>query len=275
MALKSALVSVVLVASAAVASAQCSANNYIQDGAPSALRDCQPLAELKQLPPAEMSEQDRSLADSRHAELVEAARFYGFNLDDPGWTYQQAVSPLLRRHVLLSFTNATPADRASRFTAIVPASPQEKVQVVPAFARGLHPYLPGWQAKGSYSVFNRLLLSERGEQPISRNSDWIDYAVLYLTLAGRTPSVPTETDSIKANWDLSRRGGTTPVILVAKSGAATIVFSDLQEDKRTASWKLAFNKQGQILKAERQERTPIAVKYMQTENQTTAPPEAH
>jgi hypothetical protein len=152
----------------------------------------------------------------------------------------------------------------------VPADSGDKVQVVPAFARGLHPYLPGWQSKGSVSAFNRLMNRERGVAPISHNSDWIDYAVLYLTLAGRSPSIPTETDSVKANWDLSVKRGTTPVIVEAKDGSATMAFSDLEEGRLTISWKLAFNRQGQILKADRQENSPVKVKRIQTGDQTTA-----
>lgn len=245
--------------------AQCLENNYVQDGAPSALRDCQPIKTLKQITPDQMSAADRQLVQDRQAELQQAARFYGFDLAEPGWSYQQALSPLLRNHVLLAYTNATPANRASHFVVVVPSASDEKVQVVPAFSRGLHPYLPGWQAKGSYAVFNRLLRSERGELPISQNSDWIEYAVLYLALAGRAPSVPTETDSIKANWDLSVKQGTTPVISVSKDGSATIVFTDVSDPPRSTIWKLIFDKQGQIVKAERSDRVPVKVRYTQTQ----------
>jgi hypothetical protein len=271
MGLRYAAVAVLVFAAASgrSAHAQCMENNYIHDGAPSAQLDCQPLAELKQLSPDEMSETDRQLVASRHADLQEAARFFGFDPDAPGWSYKQSVSPLLSKHVLLSFTNATPATRASHFMAVVPSSSNEKVQLVPAFARGLRPFKPGWQTKGSYAVFNRLLNSERGARPISRNSDWIDYAVLYLALIGRIPTVPTESDSIQANWNLTVKHGTTPVISVAKDGAATIAFSDLSETERVADWKLAFDKQGQIMSAERQERYPQKVWHISTENGTS------
>ena len=248
------------------AHAQCAQNNYVQDGAPSAQRDCQPLAAVKQISPDAMSAPDQQLVSDRHAELVHAAGFYGFDLEAPGWTYQQGLSPLLHKHVLLVFTNATPLSKASHFTAIVPASGEEKIQVVPAFTRGLRPYLPGWESKGTYSVFNRLVNSELSGAPISTESDWIQYAVLYLALIGRDPAVPTETDSVKANWDLSVKRGTTPIIMVAKNGAATISCSDVADPARTAIWKLSFNPHGQILKAERAEALPAKVHTMQTVN---------
>ena len=258
-----------LAISSSPALAQCAENNYVQDGAPSSQRDCQPFAALKQLGPDAMSATDQQTVASRHADLAQAARFYGFDIDAAGWTYQQAISPLLHKHMLLVFTNATPPTRASHFTAIVPDSNDERVQVVPAFSRGLRPYLPGWQSKGTFAVFNRLLNSEDGSgersaRRISTNSDWVQYAVLYLTLVGRDSSVPTETDSVKANWDLSVKRGTTPVIILAKNGTATIAFSDLSDPARAASWQLLFDKHGQILKAERSDHSPAKVRYTQT-----------
>jgi hypothetical protein len=261
---------ILLVTSASAAFAQCAENNYIQDGAPSSQRDCQPFASLKQLVPEAMSSADQQTVADRRGDLAQGARFYGFDIGQPGWTYKQAISPLLQKHILLLFTNATPLSRASHFTAIVPEAGDQRVQVVPAFSHGLRPYLPGWQTKGTFAVFNRTLSSERGSsehgaRPISRNSDWIQYAVLYLTLVGRDSAVPTETDSVKANWDLSVKRGTTPVIFLAKNGAATIAFSDLTDPGHTANWTLIFDKRGQILKAERTDRSPGTVRYMQTE----------
>ena len=258
-------------ACATAAYAQCAEKNYVQDGRPSALRDCQPIAALQQLPPDAMSPDDQQLIAARHAELVQASRFYGFDIEAPGWSYQQAVSPLLSKHLLLVFTNATPLSRASHFTVIIPALSNEKIQVIPAFSRGLRPYVPGWETKGSYAVFNRLLDSEVGQHPMATKPDWIQYAVLYLTMIGREPSVPTETDSIKANWDLSVKRGTTPVILLHKDGTATIVCTDLVETSRTTIWKLNFDKQGQIQKAERSERPFGKTKYISLSNGPGSP----
>ena len=256
------------------ARAQCAENNYIHDGAPSSQRDCQPLAAMTHLAPDAMSSADQQLVELRHADLAQAARFHGFDIESSGWTYQQAVSPILQKHVLLIFTHTTPLAKPSRFTAILPSASDEKVQVVPAFSHGLHPFIPGAEASGSYAVFNRLLTSEQGEQSISAHSDWIGEAVLYLTLVGHEPSVPTESDSIQANWDLGVKRATTPVILLMKSGAATIAFSDLSDPAQTTQWKLMFNKQGLIVKADRSERTPVKVRYMQTADESGHPLDA-
>jgi len=145
--------------------------------------------------------------------------------------------------------------------------PQEKVQVVPAFSRGLRLFDPGWQQKGTYSVFNRLVESERGSQPISRNFDWIEFGSLYLALAGGAPAVPTDTDSVKATWDLTVKHATTPVIVVKPDGAATIALSDLSDPTVTTSWKLVFDRHAHIEKASRQAFAPRKVVTFATQTE--------
>jgi hypothetical protein len=146
---------------------------------------------------------------------------------------------------------------------VVPLQSSEPVQVVPSFAHGLRLFDPGWQKKGTYSVFNRLLQSERGNAPVREDSDWTDFASLYLALTGIVPAVPTDTDSVEATWKLTQKRATTPVIIKRGDGSATIAFSDIG-DSRTTSWKLVFNKNGQLQKVNMdvlapQKMQPIAI----------------
>jgi len=133
------------------------------------------------------------------------------------------------------------------------------VQVVPAFAHGLRLFEPGWQKKGTYSVFNRLLESERGDEPIRDNMDWVDIASLYLALTGTVPAVPTNSDSVQATWELTIKRATTPVIIEKGGGGATLAFSDISESQRTISWKLFFDRHGRIEKAEMRALSPEKV----------------
>jgi hypothetical protein len=142
------------------------------------------------------------------------------------------------------------------------------VQVLPTFTRGLRLFDPGWQKKGTFGVFNRLMKNEGNNHPITVNTEWISYAAIYLTLAGDDPSIPTDSDSIQANWNLAARHGTTPVVTIMKDGSATIACTDVAEGGRTLSWKLYFNKFGQIANAERLELRPLKVLTMQTANET-------
>jgi hypothetical protein len=257
------------------AQAQCLENHYVSDGAPSSQRDCQPMTTLIQVSPEQMSPAAQSLLASRHADLVRAASFYGYDLNAPGWTFQQSVSPILQKHVLLSFTHAEPKSEASHFVAVVPADNSELVQVVPAFAHGLRLFEPGWQKKGTYSVFNRLLKSEE-PGPITVNSEWIDLGSLYIALTGAAPAVPTDSDSVKASWDLTAKRATTPVISIRKDGGAIIAVSDISDPTRSTSWKLVFDKHGQIEKAEQASFAPEKVLTMETaKGSGEAPPLPH
>jgi hypothetical protein len=221
-----------------------------------------------------MSVASQQLVASRHADLQHAASFYGYDIDAPGWTFQQAVSPMLRHNIILSYTNAAKPRQASRFVAVVPEDSNQLVQVVPSFTRGLRLFDPGWQKKGTFGVFNRLMKNEGNQHPLTVNSEWINYAAIYLTLAGDDPSIPTDSDSIQANWNLAARHGTTPVITVMKDGSATIACTDVADAGRTLSWKLSFNKFGQIENAERLELRPLKVLTMQTAKDTQNPPAA-
>lgn len=250
------------------AHAQCSANNYVHDGAPSSQRDCQPIASLKMIDAAEMSSSDADTIASRRADMQQAMRFYGAEPDAPGWTYQQANSPLLHHHVLLVYSNAASPRKASRLIVIVPSAAEEKVQVVPAFERGLNPYLPGWNAKGSHAVYNRLLASEVGRQPLSIRAPWLEYALLYLTLAGREPAIPTQTDSVIANWNLTLQRASTPVILEKLDGSAVITLSDTSSEKKSITWILTFNKTGQLIKVDKSEASPRKTRNFATIDQT-------
>ena len=250
------------------AHAQCSANNYVHDGAPSSQRDCQPIASLKMLSAADISAADADIIASRRTDLQQAMRFYGAEPDAPGWDYQQAVSPLLQKHILLVYTNTATTRKASRLIVIVPSAADEKVQVLPAFERGLNPYLPGWSSKGSYAVYNRLLASETGQQPLSIRTPWLQYALLYLTIAGREPAIPTQTDSIEATWNLNLKRASTPVILTKTDRSAVITISDTSAEKTSFTWALTFNKTGQMIKVEKSEYHPQKSKAFTTIDQT-------
>ncbi len=251
------------------AQAQCSANNYVHDGAPASQRDCQPLATLQMLPAAQMSPADTDLVTSRRSDVQQALRFYGADPDAPGWEYQQVLSPLLHKHVLLIYTNAATLKKASRLVVIVPAAVDEKVQVVPSFQKGINPYMPGWNSRGSFAVYNRLLASELGgRQPVTIRTPWLQYALLYLTIAGREPLVPTQTDSIQANWNLTMKSASTPVIFEAINGDALITVSDTSSEKKSITWTLTFDKTGRMVKVEKTQAAPQKIRTFQTIDQT-------
>ena len=256
--------SLLLLASASLVSrAQCLQNHYVSDGLPASQLDCQPMATLTDVPASQMTPDAQALLATRHADLVRAARFHGFDVDAPDWSYAQSVSPLVQKHLILAFTHDGDSRERSRFVAIIPQAENELVQVVPAYSHGLHPFRSDWQDKGTYAVFNRLLRSEREPGAISTNSAWVNYGALYIAIAGGVPAIPTESDSVSAGWNLAVRRATTPVIMIAKNGTASIAFSELSDPSRSGSWKLNFNKHGEVEKASRSDFRPQSVKVQQ------------
>ena len=60
---------------------------------------------LPVLDAGEMSAADRALLQQREVDVSSAAAFYGFDISDSHWTYQQIVCRSLPDHMMLSFEN--------------------------------------------------------------------------------------------------------------------------------------------------------------------------
>ncbi|MGI8772341.1 MAG: hypothetical protein ACR2JE_12990 [Acidobacteriaceae bacterium] len=210
---------------------------------------------------AEMTKEDAALLARREADVSRAAAFYGFDISDSiAWTYRQVVCSALPEHLILAFTNETSAKGPSRFVAVVPHDTGD-VQVVSDVSHGLLPYHPVWKSGNAYSVFNRMVVADRGERALRSDSRWLNLAMCYVALAGGTiPQVADPFDDVAASEALVKRDGVTPIIRVGDHGAADVVFSDVQQPRRTANWVLSFDRDGRLKKADLSENKPIRVR---------------
>jgi hypothetical protein len=133
--------------------------------------------------------------------------------------------------------------------------------VVTDFTHGLLPFHPTWKSGNAYSVFNRMVAADRGEQGLQPNSHWLNLGMCYVALAGGSvPKVAAPLDDVAASDALVKRDGFTPIIRFGDHGAADVAFSDVQAQKRTANWTLSFDGSGRLKKAELREDKPIPVR---------------
>jgi hypothetical protein len=210
---------------------------------------------------AEMTDEDAALLARREADVSRAAAFYGFDISDShSWTYQQVVCRALPEHLILAFTNQTSPKGPSRFVAVVPHDSGD-VELVADVTHGLLPYRPAWKSSNAYSVFNRMVVAERGEHAVRSNSHWLNLAMCYVAVAGGTiPQVADPLDDLAASEALAKRDGSTPIIRIGDHGAADVAFSDVQQPRRTANWTLSFDRDGRLKKAQLSEDKPISVR---------------
>lgn len=203
---------------------------------------------LPVLEAGEMSAANRELLQQREVEVSSAASFYGFDISDSHWTYQQIVCRSLPDHMMLSFRNESVDHGPSHFVAVVPAN-GDKVQVVTDYAHGLLPFHAAWEKSTAYEAFNRMTAADRGEHGLGPQSHWLNLGMCFAALTGHPPRVPEPRESVEASEALTKRNGSTPIILIDPGKDAEVDFSDISET-RTNNWRLRFDNRGRLTKAE-------------------------
>jgi hypothetical protein len=213
------------------------------------------ISTLPVLDAGEMSAADRALLQQREVDVSSAAAFYGFDISDSHWTYQQIVCRSLPDHLMLSFENGSVEHGPSHFVAVVPAN-GEKVQVVTEYAHGLLPFRAAWEKSTAYEAFNRMTATDRGEHELGPQSHWLNLGMCFVALTGHLPRVPEPRENVAASEALTKRNGSTPIILIDPGKAAEVDFSDVSE-ARTGNWRLHFDNRGRLTKAELESAGPL------------------
>jgi len=210
---------------------------------------------LPVLDPGQMSTADRALLQQREVDVSSAAAFYGFDISDSHWTYQQVVCRSLPDHMMLNFENDSVEHGASHFVAVVPAN-GDKVQVVTEYAHGLLPFHAAWEKSAAYEAFNQMITTDRGEHQLGPSSHWLNLGMCFAALTGHLPRVSVPKESVEASEALTRRNGSTPIILIDPGKDSEVLFSDISM-ARTNNWRLRFDKRGRLTKAELETAGPM------------------
>ncbi len=204
---------------------------------------------LPVLDPAQMRPEDRALLQQREVDVSRAAAFYGFDISDSHWTYQQVLCHSLPDHLILSFGSDSAEHGASHFMAVVPAN-GDKVQVVTEFAHGLLPFRAAWEKSAAYQAFNHMAETDRGEHALSGESHWLNLGMCFVALTGQLPHVGQPAMDLAASEALAKRNGTMPTILIEPGKSAEVRFSDVSNERQTGNWSLRFDGKGRLVKAQ-------------------------
>ncbi len=196
-----------------------------------------------------MSAGDRSLLQQREQDVSRAAAFYGLDISDSHWTYQQIVCRTLPDHLMLSFQNDSAEHGASHFVAVIPPN-DGKVQVVTDYTHGLLPFHAAWEKSTAYEAFNRMTEVDRGEHQLGPESHWLNLSMCFVALTGHMAKVAEPVDNVAASEELVKRNGSTPIILIDPGKDAEVHFSDVADARHTGNWQLRFDRRGRLTKAE-------------------------
>jgi hypothetical protein len=215
---------------------------------------------LPVLDAGQMSTADRGLLQQREVDVSSAAAFYGFDISDSHWTYQQIVCRSLPDHMMLNFENDSVEHGPSHFVAVVPAN-GDKVQVVTDYAHGLLPFHAAWEKSAAYEAFNQMITTDRGEHELGPSSHWLNLGMCFAALTGHLPKVSVPKESVEASEALAKRSGSTPIILIDPGKDAEVLFSDIST-ARTGNWRLRFDKRGRLTKAELETAGPMKTRVV-------------
>ena len=203
---------------------------------------------LEVLDAVAMSASDRALLQQREEDVSRAAAFYGLDISDSHWTYQQIVCNTLPDHLMLSFQNDSAEHGASHFVAVVPPN-GGKVQVVTDYTHGLLPFHAAWEKSAAYETFNRMTEDDRGEHQLGPESHWLNLSMCFVALTGHLPKVAEPVSDVEASEALVKRNGSTPIILINPGKEAEVHFSDVADARQTGNWQLRFDGRGRLTKA--------------------------
>ena len=215
---------------------------------------------LPVLDAGEMSAADRELLERREVDVSSAAAFFGFDISDSHWNYQQIVCRTLPDHMMLSFENDSVEHGPSHFVAVVPTN-GDKVQVVTDYAHGLLPFHAAWEKSAAYEAFNRMTATDRGEHAMGPGSHWLNLSMCFIALTGHVPKAAVPKESVEASEALTKRNGSTPIIVIDRSRNAVVHFSDVSQP-RTGNWQLRFDKHGRLTKAEVDRVGPVKTRVV-------------
>ena len=224
-------------------------------GAAVAQTDSADLAQAKPRPfslelrtSGQMDAEDTATLNSRQADLVRQARFYGYDLTNGDWSIEQAICPLMPDTLMLHYLARQPQGTESLFTALVPRGASQndgRIWIVPIYYRNATPYHPAARNKRNYEVFNQVVPSALAGQAVQQNGNWLPYAACYAEMVGGHPHVAMYTDPEDKTLQT-----TAPFISLSKAfKVQQIRFADRVTGDTTEVWALNFSPTGRVIDA--------------------------
>lgn len=204
----------------------------------------QPMVRMRHLAPQAMSASDRAMLQARHADLIEAAEIYGYNLAAGNWIYRQTLCAPMPHTILLHYIRRFPDGTESLFTALIPRG-QGRVRIVPVLYRNATPFVPAPHNPRNYALFNSLVPSNIAAQLLASSRNWIELSACYAEMTGADIQIPGGR-SIEAGV----AGAPTATIqLDSRHKNSLVTLADRETAATFRVWSISFNHEGRVTAA--------------------------
>jgi len=217
----------------------------------------------------QMSDADRQVIQARKGELTGEAQFYGYDITRPGWTFDQAICPLMPNSILLHYLNKFPDDTQSQFTALIPRA-SGRIRIVPVLYRNSSPYSPAVKNPRNFEIFNSLVPAEVAKKDADPEGNWLSLGVCYAEVVGSRANVPDDpsldTATIKAPVATYRYD--------SKTNERQVQFSDRDSPKIFKIWTISLNEIGRVTGATNEDYDTYVARIVQAQEPkgTITPP---
>ncbi len=225
---------------------------------------------LPLLAPEQIAPADAAVIAGRHEELLKAARAYGYRLEEPGWSYQQAVCPATEPDaraavgvrdqdaggvILLRF-HRQEGERASAVTVVLPRENTLPVHAIPA-GRNQSPK----KGKPPSELLSKKIQGKAAAEALppptlysnlQPEGGWIAASGCIAQLGGASPDIPNETflseDILTAP---------TPLLRLKVNGQREITFTDRVDEAHYVVWNEHVSRTGKLLGTAHKESTIV------------------
>jgi hypothetical protein len=207
--------------------------------------------------PAQMSLEDRNLAEANYGEIARRARLQGFDLERSGqgeasWGYEQAVCPVFPGHLILEYSRSNGQGDVTLFSVVIPRG-EGHVRVIPVRRRSYSLFTPASSNALTINDFNHMVAE--GHQGL--NPDWLTLGLCYAALAGGHVRAALVAQSPADEvYPLS-----PPAMLtLEKNGGAEVRLADSTPKIKAMNWTLSFATDGRLLKVKHADSKEVTEK---------------
>lgn len=201
---------------------------------------------MKQVDRAQMSKTDVALLARARGRLARAARIFGYQMQEPGWSCDKVMTPDTPDYLMLACRRLHASEGgASAFSALI-SRRGEAVYVVPVLYGGAAPWKTAANMKASREIFNHVVPAKVAADSIRPTGKWMTLALTFTALAG-DDSVVLAGPSSKLKWAMAP--GPTILLQNGKSNR-TVEFSDVSPEDGVRFWTLKFNARGRLVGAQ-------------------------
>jgi hypothetical protein len=186
--------------------------------------------------------QDAELLKNRRSDILKEGEFYGYDVSERGWSYEQSVCPLIPDYIMLHYSSKDATGADSLFTVLVPRN-GGRILIVPVLSHGATQFKPAPIDPRNYQLFSQLVPADIAKKNSGPDGKWLSLSVCYAEMTGARPLVPNH-----PSLDVRMIKAPQPTLRIYKSGVEHEVrFTDPISQTEFRLWDITYNEGGRII----------------------------